>query len=111
MPVKYYSSGMRARLAFGLSLAIEFDCYLIDEVIAVGDSVFREKCEKELFHHRGDRAFVIASHDMSFIKEHCTSAIVIESGRAKRFDDVGTAVDVYAALCDEETATRAGAYA
>ncbi len=83
MPVKYYSSGMRARLAFGLSLAIEFDCYLIDEVIAVGDSLFRRKCEEELFARRADRAFIIASHDLQFIQQTCKSAIVVESGRAK----------------------------
>ncbi|HRD46462.1 MAG TPA: ATP-binding cassette domain-containing protein, partial [Caulobacter sp.] len=51
-PVKHYSSGMRARLAFGLSLAIEFDCYLIDEVVAVGDSSFREASQRELFDRR-----------------------------------------------------------
>src|SRR5579859_2359293 len=111
MPVKYYSSGMRARLAFGLSLAIEFDCYLIDEVISVGDAVFRGKCERELFDHRRDRAYIIASHDMSFIKQTCSSAIVIESGRAKIFDNVDTAVDIYAALCDEESARSMGEYA
>ena len=101
-PVKYYSSGMRARLAFGLSLAIEFDCYLIDEVVAVGDAIFRRKCETELFERRGDRGFIIASHDMGFIKSTCTSAIVIESGRAKRFDDIDLALSIYAELCDDE---------
>jgi|SRR5579859_1006591 len=111
VPVKHYSSGMRARLAFGLSLAIEFDCYLIDEIIAVGDAVFRGKCERELFDHRRDRAYIIASHDMSFIKQTCSSAIVIESGRAKIFDNVDTAVDIYAALCDEESARSMGEYA
>ena len=47
-PIKKYSAGMRARLAFALSMAIEFDCFLIDEVIAVGDSRFQEKCKTEL---------------------------------------------------------------
>ena len=102
MPVKYYSSGMRARLGFGLSLAIEFDCYLIDEVIAVGDVVFRLKCEDELFGRRADRAFIIASHDIEFIRRTCKNAIVVESGRAKMFQDIGLAVDVYHAICEEE---------
>lgn len=106
IPVKYYSSGMRARLAFGLSLAIDFDCYLIDEVIAVGDGVFRQKCERELFEHRGDRAFIIASHDLGFIKSHCDRAIIIERGRAKIFEDIGLAVDIYAALCDDDGPAR-----
>jgi|HubBroStandDraft_1064217.scaffolds.fasta_scaffold39832_2 capsular polysaccharide transport system ATP-binding protein len=100
-PVRFYSSGMRARLAFGLSLAIEFDCYLIDEVFAVGDALFREKCENELFRSRGDRAFVIASHDLDFIRSHCQRALVIERGRVKAFDDIGLAIDIYKSICDE----------
>ena len=102
MPVRYYSSGMRARLAFGLSLSIEFDCYLIDEVISVGDILFRKKCEEELFERRADRAFIVASHDLAFIQNTCSHAIIIERGRAKYFDNIDLAADIYAALCDEE---------
>ncbi|NBW10314.1 MAG: ABC transporter ATP-binding protein [Caulobacteraceae bacterium] len=94
-PVKHYSSGMRARLAFGLSLAIDFDCYLIDELIAVGDARFQEKCYVELFEHRKDRAFLMASHDMGTIAAVCDRALIIESGKAKLFDDIEEAVDVY----------------
>lgn len=94
-PVKIYSSGMRARLAFGLSLAIDFDCYLIDELIAVGDARFHRKCNEELFAKRADRAYVMASHDMNTIRDHCDRALVIESGKAKIFDDVEEAIDVY----------------
>jgi len=61
MPVKTYSSGMRARLAFALSMAIEFDCYMIDEVIMVGDQNFQRKCHVELFEKRGDRALILAT--------------------------------------------------
>lgn len=95
LPVKHYSSGMRARLAFGLSLAIEFDCYLIDELVAVGDARFQRKCEEELFLHRADRSYLMASHDMHLIAKHCSRALIIESGRAKMFDDIEEAVDVY----------------
>lgn len=94
-PVKHYSSGMRARLAFGLSLAIEFDCYLIDELVAVGDARFQRRCNEELFERRADRAFLMASHDTHMIAELCERALVIESGRARIFDDVHEAVDVY----------------
>ena len=111
MPVKYYSMGMRTRLSFGISLAIEFDCYLIDEVIAVGDALFREKCEHELFAKREDRAFVIASHDIDLIRKICDRAIIIESGRAKIFDDVDAAGAIYAGLCAEEAALRAAEHA
>ena len=94
-PVKHYSDGMRARLAFGLSLAVEFDCYLIDEVVAVGDARFQEKCRVELFDRRADRAFVMASHDDRLIRDHCDRALVIEAGQGRLFEDVGEALDVY----------------
>ncbi|WP_297804130.1 ABC transporter ATP-binding protein [uncultured Brevundimonas sp.] len=97
-PVKHYSSGMRARLAFGLSLAIEFDCYLIDELVSVGDARFQRKCEEELFQHRKDRAFLMASHDMNIISQHCSRALIIENGRAKIFEDIHEAIDVYSWL-------------
>lgn len=98
LPVKHYSSGMRARLAFGLSLAIEFECYLIDELVAVGDARFARKCTEELFKHRANRAFLMASHNVDLIKEHCNRAILIESGRAKLFEDIEEAVEVYSWL-------------
>ena len=100
-PVRFYSSGMRARLAFGLSLAIEFDCYLIDEVISVGDILFQAKCETELFDARAHRAFVMASHDMKLLKKHCDRAIVVERGHAKVFDDLDLAIDIYTSLCED----------
>lgn len=95
MPVKTYSSGMRARLAFALSLAIEFDCYLIDEVILVGDKNFHDKCRHELFEKRADRSMVIASHDMYIVREICSSAVLIHDGQAHSFSDVDEAIKVY----------------
>ncbi len=92
-PVKNYSSGMQARLAFALSLAIEFDCYLIDEIIAVGDARFHARCQVELFEKRRDRAFVIASHDANFIKAHCTRAAVLDGGLLTAFDSVDDAYE------------------
>jgi len=94
-PVKTYSSGMQARLAFALSLAIEFECYLIDEIIAVGDARFHEKCVHELFEKRKDRAFVIVSHDASFIKSYCTRASVLDQGKLIDFESVEAAYDYY----------------
>lgn len=98
MPVKTYSSGMRARLAFALSLAIEFECYLIDEVIMVGDRNFRVKCETEFFQRRQDRALLLASHSETFIKKYCNRAIVLHEGVAKMYEDVDEALGVYAEL-------------
>lgn len=95
MPVKTYSSGMRARLAFALSLAIDFDCYLIDEVILVGDQNFQRKCHHELFEKRGDRAMIIASHDMNTIRDTCNRALLLHEGVATMFDDMAEAIDAY----------------
>ena len=80
-PVKTYSSGMRARLAFAISMVIEFDCFLIDEIVSVGDARFHEKCHHELFERRGDRAMIIVSHDPLYIREHCTRASVLSAGQ------------------------------
>lgn len=91
-PVKVYSSGMRARLAFAISMIIEFDCYLIDEVAAVGDASFQLKCHLELFEKRRDRAFIIVSHDRNYILEHCERACVLVDGRLQNFDDVAEAL-------------------
>jgi len=94
-PIKTYSAGMRARLAFALSLGIEFDCYLIDEVILVGDQNFARKCHVELFQKRADRAMIIVSHDVGIIQEVCNRAMVISNGVAEQFEDVALAVARY----------------
>lgn len=98
MPVKTYSSGMRARLAFALSLAIEFDCYLIDEVILVGDQNFQRKCHQELFEKRSDRAMIIASHDMHTIRDTCDKALLLHQGFATVYEEVDIAVRRYEEL-------------
>jgi capsular polysaccharide transport system ATP-binding protein len=96
-PVRTYSSGMRARLAFAISMAIDFSCFLIDEVIAVGDSRFHEKCRVELFERRKDRAMVIVSHMPDQIRDHCDRAGVLHEGRLHVFDTVDAAYDFYQA--------------
>jgi capsular polysaccharide transport system ATP-binding protein len=94
-PVKTYSAGMRARLAFAISMAIEFDCFLIDEIVAVGDSRFHEKCHHELFERRRDRALIIVSHDPVYIREHCDHAAVLVQGKLHNFEHVSDAYDFY----------------
>jgi capsular polysaccharide transport system ATP-binding protein len=98
-PVKNYSSGMRARLAFAISMAVEFDCFLIDEVIAVGDHRFHAKCQQELFEKRKDRAMVIVSHEAHNIREHCQRASVFYAGRLHHFADVDLAYAFYNQHC------------
>jgi len=91
-PVKHYSSGMRARLAFAISMVIEFDCFLIDEVVAVGDSRFHAKCHVELFEKRSDRSFVIVSHDTGYVQAHCDKAYVLRDGRLHAYENVDDAI-------------------
>ncbi len=94
-PVKSYSSGMKARLAFALSLSVEFDCYLIDEVIAVGDSRFSDKCRYELFEKRKDRSIILVSHSPSAIREYCDNAKVLEKGKLLDFPSIDEAYKYY----------------
>ena len=94
-PVKSYSSGMRARLAFAISMVVEFDCFLIDEIVAVGDSRFHEKCRIELFEKRKDRAMIIVSHDTGYVREHCQHAAVLVQGKMTSFDHVDDAFTFY----------------
>ncbi len=95
-PVKRYSSGMLARLAFALSMAVEFDCFLIDEIIAVGDARFQHKCNIELFEKRGDRAMIMVSHHDVFIRSFCNRAAVLVAGRMHIFEDVENALAFHA---------------
>lgn len=98
LPVKYYSSGMRARLAFALTLAIDFDCFLIDEVIAVGDQRFHQKCHDALFRDRREAAMILVSHDTGIIREYCSSALVLKNGFGREFQDLDLALSIYATL-------------
>lgn len=94
-PVKTYSAGMRARLAFAISMVVEFDCFLIDEIVAVGDSRFHEKCRIELFEKRKDRAMIIVSHDPGYVREHCDHAAVLVKGKLTAFARVDDAFAFY----------------
>lgn len=94
-PVKTYSSGMMAKLGFAISMAIEFDCFLIDEVLAVGDERFQNKCRQALFEERGDRAMIMVSHDPWMIRSYCNRASVLENGVLHHFDNVDDAYHFY----------------
>jgi len=98
LPVKYYSSGMQMRLAFALTLAVDFECFLIDEVLAVGDHRFHQKCHDALFVARRDCAMIMTSHDTQIVRGYCNKALVLKNGRGRVFDDVEFAVKVYQSL-------------
>ncbi|MGV3512985.1 MAG: ABC transporter ATP-binding protein [Novosphingobium sp.] len=86
-PFRSYSSGMKARLAFAISMIIEFDCFLIDEIASVGDARFHDKCNHELFERRGDRAMIIVSHDAAYVRDHCSRWAVLHDGKLALYDD------------------------
>lgn len=97
-PVKSYSSGMAARLAFAISMSVEFDCFLIDEAMSVGDHRFHQKCNTELFEKRHDRAMIIVAHQMDLIRDHCDHAAILDQGRLTVYDTVEEAIGVYNSL-------------
>ncbi|QTR49392.1 ABC transporter ATP-binding protein [Candidatus Thiothrix anitrata] len=94
-PIKNYSSGMKARLAFAISMSIEFDCFLIDEVISVGDKRFQDRCKSELFDKRGDRAMIMVSHEVQNIKKYCASAYVLRENKLHHFYKIDDAYSFY----------------
>jgi capsular polysaccharide transport system ATP-binding protein len=98
MPIRTFSSGMRSRVSFGLSMAFDFDYYLIDEVTAVGDPHFRKKCEVALTEKRENKAgFIVVSHQMGIIRKFCDMAVVLTPEGAQCFTDIEDAIKVYQA--------------
>jgi capsular polysaccharide transport system ATP-binding protein len=95
MPVKTYSSGMKARLAFAVSLAIEFDCYIVDEVTAVGDASFRERCAAALRARRERGTLIMVSHDPHTLREHCESGGLLRDGHIQFFDTIDETIEAY----------------
>lgn len=88
LPFRTYSSGMKSRLAFGVSMGIGFDTYLVDEVTAVGDVAFREKSSAVFLARMKQSGAVVVSHSMQQVRELCDAAAVLENGRLTFFDDV-----------------------
>ena len=97
-PVRTYSSGMAARLAFGVSLTIDFDCYLIDEVTGAGDDRFRRKSEEALLARRERSALVMISHDPGTLQQYCDKGAVLYGGALTFFDTVSEACEVHYSL-------------
>ena len=94
-PTGTYSSGMRARLAFAISMVIDFDCYLIDEVTAVGDERFRKRCNEELFEKRADRSMVLISHNRRYLEEVCNRFLLLHEGRLEEYPSFRTVYHEY----------------
>ena len=92
MPVRSYSSGMKARLAFGMSMGIAFDWYLVDEVTAVGDAAFRRKSLAVFRDRLSAAGLLMVSHSPGTIRSYCSSGLVLEGGSARYFEDVDEAI-------------------
>lgn len=97
-PVQTYSAGMKQRLNFGLSMAFDFDCYLVDEVMAVGDSRFRERCRQIFEARRRDAGMVMVSHSVAMLREYCDSAAVILNGDVVTFESLEEGLAEFACL-------------
>lgn len=95
MPVNTYSSGMRARLSFGLSMAFKFDVYLIDELTSVGDAIFREKAKAAFENIRKRASLIFVSHNLKTLRESCQSALFLRDGIADFFPNIDEGIAAY----------------
>jgi capsular polysaccharide transport system ATP-binding protein len=95
MPVSSYSSGMRARLAFGVSMAVAFDFYLVDEITAVGDDKFRQKCLTTFREKLADSGIIMISHSKATLKQYCRMGAVIHQGELTICDDLNEAIELH----------------
>ncbi|MCQ0971232.1 ABC transporter ATP-binding protein [Paracoccus sp. TK19116] len=93
LPFRTYSSGMRARLAFGVSMAVPFDTYLVDEVTAVGDAAFREKSNRVFYARMEHAGAIVVSHSVGMLRETCQAGAVLEKGKLTYFHDIEEAID------------------
>ena len=92
LPFRSYSSGMRSRLAFGVSMGIRFDTYLVDEVTSVGDARFKSRSAAIFNARMGQSAAIFVSHSMGQMRQLCKSGVVLDNGEATWFDDINDAI-------------------
>jgi len=95
LPVRSYSSGMRSRVAFGLSMAFDFDYYLIDEVMAVGDAQFKAKSQAVLKERLSRANLILVSHSMNDIARYCNRVVLVNRGNTVLFEDVKAGIAAY----------------
>jgi capsular polysaccharide transport system ATP-binding protein len=94
-PVRTYSSGMQARLAFGVSMAIDFDCYLVDEITSVGDARFQQRCANAFAERRKRSGMIMVSHDIATVRSYCTAGFVLSDAKLLYFADIDDAVEFH----------------
>jgi capsular polysaccharide transport system ATP-binding protein len=101
MPVNTYSAGMRARLAFGACLAIDFDIYLIDEVTEIGDERFRRKCAAAFRERVLSSDIILVTHNSRTMRQYCDRGAILANGGLRLYDDIGDALDNYRRMLAE----------
>ncbi len=111
MPVRSYSSGMKARLAFGMSMGVAFDWYLVDEITAVGDAAFKRKSLAVFKARLRDAGLLMVSHSANTLRSYCDKGLVLENGKARYFEDLEEAIAVHEANLGAEVSPRAAARA
>lgn len=95
MPMRTYSSGMRSRLTFGASMGIKFDTYLVDEVTAVGDKLFKRKSQKIFMERMQEASAILVNHSMGEVRKFCNAGVVLEGGKAEYFEDLEEAIALH----------------
>lgn len=102
-PVKFYSSGMLAKLAFGLCLEVDFDTYLIDEITEVGDGVFRKKAAAAFRERMGRSNIILVSHNVDTIKEYCDMCAILDGGKIRIFNNLNEGLVTFRLLTAERS--------
>ncbi len=100
LPVRGYSSGMKSRLAFGVSMGIQFDTYLVDEVTSVGDQAFRSRSAEVFKDRMAHSGAVVVTHSTAEMRNLCQAGVVLENGEATFYDDIEEALDVHTKTMD-----------
>jgi capsular polysaccharide transport system ATP-binding protein len=95
MPIKTYSSGMKGRLGFGLSLAIDFEYMIIDETLSVGDARFKKKAKEALMKKIENCHVILVSHEMKTLSEMCQTGLLVHEGQLHYYDDISEAISRY----------------
>ncbi|MGZ9809184.1 ABC transporter ATP-binding protein [Pseudoroseicyclus sp. H15] len=95
LPLRSYSSGMRSRLAFGVSMGLKFDTYLLDEITAVGDAGFKRKSDAVLKERLKDSGAIFVTHAPGSARELCSAGLVLEGGRLTYFNEIDEAIEVH----------------
>jgi capsular polysaccharide transport system ATP-binding protein len=98
LPLKTYSSGMRSRLSFAISMSFDFDFYIIDETLSVGDKQFRQKCEREFNEKSKNKGLIMVSHNMKIIQDFCEEGLLLHNGKCHYNKDVNQVITLYNSL-------------